>query len=367
MAVPFIDLKAQYTALKDQIDQGIHKVLEHGMYVMGPEVKECEEALAKYTGSKHAIACASGTDALLMALMAVDIGPGDEVITTPFTFAATVETIVLAGATPVLVDIDAQTYNLDPKKIDEAVTAKTKAIMPVSLYGQPADMDEISAVAKKHNLWVIEDAAQSFGAPYKNKRSGNLSHISCTSFFPAKPLGCYGDGGAIFTSYDDLAEKLEQIRNHGQEGRYHHVRVGINGRMDSIQCAVLMPKLERFPWEVEQRERVAQAYTKGLAGLKNKGVITPHVKEDRGSVWAQYTLQVPNRETFQANMKELGIPTAVHYPSTIADQPAYSEACRTLDISNARSISQKVVSIPIFPDMTKEQVQEVIKAVEKSI
>ncbi|MGV6851180.1 MAG: DegT/DnrJ/EryC1/StrS family aminotransferase, partial [bacterium] len=251
--IPFIDLKTQYKALEVEIRQRINNVLEHGQYIMGPEVQELEQKLADYTGAEHCITTASGTEALLISLMALNIKPGDEVITTPFTFIATAEVIVLLGAKPVFVDIKPDTCNINASLIEEKITNKTKAIMPVSLYGQPADMDEINAIADKYNLPVIEDAAQSFGATYKNKKSCNLSTIGCTSFFPSKPLGCYGDGGAIFTSDDDIAKACREIRVHGQSQRYVHTRVGVGGRMDTIQCAVVLAKLERFDWEVEQR------------------------------------------------------------------------------------------------------------------
>jgi UDP-2-acetamido-2-deoxy-ribo-hexuluronate aminotransferase len=369
MAVPFIDLKTQYKALKTDIDARIHKVLDHGMFIMGPEVKECEDALKKFLGVKHALTCSNGTDALQMAFMALGIGPGDEVITTPFSFIATAETLLLVGAKPVFVDIDPETYNIDVTKIAAAITPKTKAILPVSLYGQPADMDEINAIGKKHNLPVIEDAAQSFGAPYKKLRSSNLSDIGCTSFFPAKPLGCYGDGGAIFTNDDKIAAALTSIRVHGMgEHRYHHPRVGMNGRLDSLQCAVLTSKLERYPWEIDQRQKVAQQYNEAFRGLREKGVRTPFVKTDRQSVWAQYTLWVPDRTKFQAVLQEKGVPTAVHYPITMADQPAYKEVSVTHDIKNARLAADHVVSLPMFPDMTDEtqaQIVDAVKAVYK--
>ena len=261
MNIPFIDLKAQYQALKPSVDARIQRVLDHGQYIMGPEVAELEEKLAQYTGAKHCITVASGTEALLISLMALGIGPGDEVITTPFTFVATAEVIVLLGATPVFVDIEADTCNIDASLIEAAITPKTKAIMPVSLYGQPADMDEINAIAARHgNIAVIEDAAQSFGADYKGRKSCNLSTIGCTSFFPSKPLGCYGDGGAIFTNDDALAKAMREIRVHGQERRYVHTRIGVGGRMDTLQCAVVLAKLERFAWEVEQRLAIGQRY-----------------------------------------------------------------------------------------------------------
>ncbi|MCB0367299.1 MAG: DegT/DnrJ/EryC1/StrS family aminotransferase [Bdellovibrionaceae bacterium] len=362
--MPFIDLKTPYNALKSQIDGRIQAVLDHGQYIMGPEVAECEKDLATFVGSKHAITCASGTDAALMALMALGIGPGDEVITTAFSFIATIETVVLVGATPVLVDIEPETFNIDVNKIEGAITSKTKAIMPVSLYGQPADMDEINALAKAKGLVVIEDAAQSFGAPYKIKRSCALSDFGATSFFPAKPLGCYGDGGAVFTDNDEWAQTLISIRNHGQTERYFHPMVGINGRLDTLQCAILIEKLKRYGWEIEQRERVAKSYTEAF---KDMDVKTPVIRSDRQSVWAQYTLRVANRPEFQKRMTELGVPTAVHYPTTMGEQPAYQKLSVIHDISHATQAAKEVVSLPMYPDMSSEIQQQVVEAVSKSL
>ena len=254
----FVDLKAQYRHLKPAIDARIQAVLDHGQYILGPEVRELETRLAARIGAKHCIGCASGTDALLLAMMALGIGPGDEVITSPFTFFATAEMIMLLGAVPVFADIDPVTYNIDPAKIEAAITSRTRAIMPVSLYGQPAEMDAINAVAARHNLAVIEDAAQSFGALYFGRHSGNLSTIGCTSFFPSKPLGCYGDGGACFTNDDALATAMFELRNHGQDRRYHHTRIGINGRIDTIQAAVLLAKLDVFDDELLVAQRSSQ-------------------------------------------------------------------------------------------------------------
>jgi UDP-2-acetamido-2-deoxy-ribo-hexuluronate aminotransferase len=363
--IPFIDLKTQYKALKSQIDERIFKVLEHGQFILGPEIKECEEALAKFTGAKHAITCSNGSDAIQMVLMALGIGPGDEVITTAFSFIATAEMIAICGAKPVMVDIDADTFNIDVKKIAAAITPRTKAIMPVSLYGQPADFDEINALAKKHKLTVIEDAAQSFGALYKGKRSCNLSEVSCTSFFPAKPLGCYGDGGAIFTNNDELAKTLISIRMHGMgEHRYLHPRIGVNGRLDTLQAAVLLAKLERYPWEIDQRQKVAERYTTAFADLRAKDIFTPVIRSDRQSVWAQYTLRVPNREALQKHLQQKGVPTAVHYPKTMADQPAYKDISTVHDIPAARKAADEVVSLPMYPDMSEAIQNQIIEAVK---
>jgi UDP-2-acetamido-2-deoxy-ribo-hexuluronate aminotransferase len=363
--IPFIDLKAQYQALREPIQNRIQKVLDHGLFIMGPEVEEVERKLSEFSGAKHSIVCSSGTDAAVLAMMALGIGPGDEVIMPAFSFIATAETVVLVGATPVYVDVDARSYNLDVKKLEAAITPKTKAIQPVSLYGQPADMDEINALAKRHNLFVIEDAAQSFGARYKSKCSGNLSLVGVTSFFPAKPLGCYGDGGAAFTDDDSIAEIMREVRNHGQKTRYLHTRIGINGRLDTLQCAILLPKLERFPWELEQRTKVALRYNTAFKELETKGIVLPQLSPMRTSSWAQYTLQVPQRDAFQKALQEQGVPTAVHYPRTMPDQPAYKELGRTLNIDISRKLADLVVSLPLYPDMSDDQQDYVIETVLK--
>ncbi|MGZ3724495.1 MAG: DegT/DnrJ/EryC1/StrS family aminotransferase [Pseudobdellovibrio sp.] len=370
MPVPFIDLKSQYLALKESIDSRIQKVLESGAYIGGPEVAELEKKLAEHTGSQHCLAVASGTDALLIPLMALGIGPGDEVITTAFSFIATAETIVLAGATPVFVDIDRQTFNIDPKKIEAAITPKTKAIMPVSLYGQAADLDEINAIAKKHNLFVIEDTAQSYGAHYKNKKSGALTTAAGTSFYPAKPLGCYGDGGAIFTNDAKLLLAMKEIREHGSEKRYYHTRLGINGRLDTIQCAILLAKLERYDWETSERNRIATRYSQAFKGLESldKQFSTPYVKPGNLSVWAQYTLTLTNRELFQKKMTELQVPTTVHYPMTMPDQPWYKKnVALKYNIDISRWAADHVISLPMYPDMDEKTQDIVIDAVKKAV
>ncbi len=370
MSVPFIDLKSQYKALKTNIDARIQKVLDSGAYIGGPEIAELEQKLAAHTGTKHCLAVASGTDALLLPMMALGIGRGDEVITTAFSFIATAETIVLAGATPVYVDIDQKTFNIDVKKIEAAITPRTKAIVPVSLYGQVADLDEINEIAKKHNLFVIEDTAQSYGAKYKDKKSGACTIAAGTSFYPAKPLGCYGDGGAIFTNDDKLHIAMKEIREHGSEKRYYHTRLGVNARLDTIQCAILLAKLERYDWEVEARNKIADKYTKALTGLEKFDPIfsTPMIKTGNVSVWAQYTLTITNREIFQKKMQELGVPTTVHYPMTMPDQPWYKANTQLIhDITHARWAAAHVVSLPMFPDMTDEQCQTVIDAVKTAV
>jgi len=300
-------------------------VLHHGQYILGPEVRELEQQLAAYTGAKHCITAASGAEALLISLMALGIGPGDEIITTPFTFVATAEVIVLLGAKPVFVDIEPDTGNIDATLIEARITDRTKAILPVSLYGQPADMDAINAIAARHgNIPVIEDAAQSFGATYRDKKSCNLSTLGCTSFFPSKPLGGYGDGGAIFTNDDAIAQACREIRVHGQSQRYVHTRIGVGGRMDTLQCSVLLAKLPRFDWEVEQRIAIGQRYN---ALMDQAGIPRIQQRPDRASVFAQYTVQVNDRATLQARLQAAGIPTAVHYPVPLNQQPAYAHLC----------------------------------------
>ena len=354
----FVDVKVQYAALREQIDARIAKVLAHGQFILGPEVRELEEKLALYTGAKHCITCASGTEALLIALMALDIKPGDEVITTPFTFVATAEMIVLLGATPIFVDIEPDTCNIDASKIERAITAKTRAIMPVSLYGQPADMDEINAIAARHGLSVIEDAAQSFGATYKGRKSCNVSTIGCTSFFPSKPLGCYGDGGALFTSDDNLAKAMREIRVHGQSGRYYHTRIGVGGRMDTIQCAVILAKLERFDWEIGRRIALGHRYDELLAGLAPElGLVK--VRPGRTSVYGQYTVMTLQRDKLQSELAMRGVPTAIHYPTPLHLQPAYRQFCGEERLEVAESVARTVISLPMYADMS-ESVQDKI-------
>ncbi len=363
--IEFIDLKAQYRAVKQSVDARIHKVLDHGQYIMGPEVAEMERQLAAHVGVSNCVSCASGTEALLMSLMALGIGPGDEVITTPFTFAATVEMIVLAGAKPVYVDIDKDTCLIDASRIEAKITPRTRAIMPVSLYGQAADMDAINAIAARHgNIAVIEDAAQSFGASYKGRKSGGLSTVGCTSFFPSKPLGCYGDGGAIFTNDDALAKILREIRVHGQERRYYHTRIGVGGRMDTLQCAVILAKMERFDWEIGQRLALGDRY-RDL--LRNSGVGLLAVPSDRTCVWAQYTVFVENRDVVQAELKKLGIPTAVHYPLSLNRQPAYRDDTSANETPNSHWAAERVMSLPMSADLTEDVMQRVAQALEAAV
>ena len=358
----FVDLKTQYKLTKDSMDARIHAVLEHGQYILGPEIPKLEAELAQRTGSKHCISCASGTDALLIALMALGIAPGDEVITSPFTFIATVEMIVLLGAKPVFVDIDPRTYNLDPSRIAGAITARTRAVMPVSLYGQCADFERIRDAAG--NLPVVEDAAQSFGATYKGRHSCNLSTIGCTSFFPSKPLGCYGDGGACFTNDDELATNMLEIRNHGQASRYNHVRLGVNGRLDTIQAAVLLSKLEVFERELQLREAVAERYRELLDGV----VLTPWIDDGNCSVYAQYTIEVDDRERVANALRQEGIPTAVHYPIPAHLQPAFRDLGYAKgDFPHSERAAGRVISLPMHPYLKAEEQHRICDAVKRAV
>ncbi len=365
MPMQFTDLKTQYTALKADIDARIRRVLDHGQYIMGPEVKEMELALAERTGAAHCVAVASGTEALLIALMAIGLQPGDEVITTPFTFAATAEVIVLLGGKPVYVDIEPDTCNIDASLIAAKVTPRTRAIMPVSLYGQVADMDAINAIAARHGLVVIEDAAQSFGATYQAKQSCNVSTIAATSFFPSKPLGCYGDGGALFTSDAAIAQAAREIRVHGQSGRYHHTRVGVGGRMDTLQCAVVLAKLPRFSWELQRRQALAARYA-DLIRASGAPVQLLAVRPDRDCVWAQYTVMVDHRPAVQAALQAAGVPTAVHYPKPLHHQPAYAADC--CPDCNPHSIiaGQRVLSLPMSADLTDADQDRVVAALAQA-
>jgi UDP-2-acetamido-2-deoxy-ribo-hexuluronate aminotransferase len=371
--VEFIDLKTQYQRLKVEIDAGIQRVLDHGQYILGPEVAELEEKLAAYTGSKYCISVANGTDALQIAQMALGIGPGDEVITPGFTYIATAETVALLGAKPVYVDIDPRTYNLNPALLEAAITPRTKAIVPVSLFGQCADFDAINAIAAKHGIPVIEDAAQSFGATYKGRKSCNLSTIACASFFPSKPLGCYGDGGSIFTNDDELSKVMRQIARHGQDRRYHHIRVGVNSRLDTLQAAILLPKLAVLDEELAQRQRVADTYNTlfSWSGIRPRSaadesnqIVTPYIEPHNTSAWAQYTIQVPNREAMQEQLKEAGIPTAVHYPIPLNKQPAVVDA--TVQLPEGDAVAQRVMSLPMHPYLTNDNFYIINDAIKKS-
>jgi len=364
MKINFIDLQAQYQAYKEEIDREVGDVMASAQFIGGPKLQKLESDLAAYTGAGHAIGCSSGTDALLLALMALDIKAGDEVITTPFTFIATAEVIAFLGAKAVFVDIDEHTYNIDAALIEDAVTERTKAIIPVSLYGQCADMDAINAIAEKHHLPVIEDACQSFGAEYKGRKSCSLSTIGCTSFFPSKPLGCYGDGGAVFTDDNALAEKMRMLLNHGQNERYKHKYIGINGRLDAIQAAVLNVKLAHFDGEVEARGRIGKAYSEKLAGTS---VVTPHVALDRTSVYAQYSVRVNNREAVAGALNEKGIPTAVHYPMPLHLQEAFAPlGYKRGDFPVSERVSEQIMSLPMSPYLTEEQQDYIVSALKEN-
>jgi UDP-2-acetamido-2-deoxy-ribo-hexuluronate aminotransferase len=378
----FIDLKTQQAAIRPELERRIATVLDHGQYILGPEVVELERLLAEYVGTKHCLSMASGTDALLVALMALGIGPGDEVITSAFTFVASGEVIALAGATPVFADAEAHTANIDPASVEAKITSRTRAIMPVSLYGQVANMDAINAIADRHGLPVIEDAAQSFGATYKDRRSCGLSTIGCTSFFPSKPLGCYGDGGAFFTDDDDLARAAEEIRVHGQSERYVHTRIGIGGRMDTIQCAVLLAKWPRFGWELCERQRIGRRYSEeilervpgAIALTRNSDLATFNApvavlasEAESPSVYAQYTLLLQDRHAVQERFKAAGIPTAVHYPVPMSRQPAYQHWVLDQDTPIADRLAKHVISLPMSPDLAKSDQDRVIDCLVKGI
>lgn len=364
MTIPFIDLQTQYRALQDEIDLAIRRVLEHGQYIMGPEVAEMEEALAALAGSSHCIAVASGTEALLISLMALGIGPGDEVIVPAFTFAATAEVVILVGATPVLVDVQADTCNIRADAMEAVITDRTRAIIPVALYGQPADMDEINSIADRHGLTVIEDAAQSFGAVYRERQSCALSAIGCTSFFPSKPLGCYGDGGAIFTDDEAIAQACREIRVHGQSGRYHHTRIGVGGRMDTLQCAVVLAKLKRFEWEIGQRIQIGERYNRMF---DERGIARVTQRPDRTSVFAQYTIFADNRPRLIELLQASGVPTAVHYPAPLNAQPAYEKKCRAGPLPVSDQLAETVLSLPMHSDLDEALQDRIVDAVEQAL
>ncbi len=361
----FVDLKTQFMRLEENINNRLSQVFAHGQFIMGPEVKELEQRLAQYVGAKHCVSLSSGTDALLISLMAVGIAPGDEIITTPFSFIATASMIKLLGAVPVFVDIDPKTYNLDPQLIEQAITPKTKAILPVSLYGQCADFDQIKLIADKYNLPVIEDAAQSFGATYKGRYSCSsaLSTIAATSFYPSKPLGCYGDGGACFTDDDELATHMRHIRNHGQDRSYHHIRLGINGRIDTLQAAILLTKLDVFPEELQARRRIAQEYNR----LLSEEVVTPYIELHNQSTYAQYTILVENRSQVIEHLTNQGIPTAVHYPIPIHQQPLMAQECQHYSLPHAEAAACGVLSLPFHPYLQSTEMQDICEKIIEAV
>ena len=360
MQIDFANLKYQYKLYKSEIDTAIHNVLDKSNYIMGEEVTRLEKNLEEFTGSKHAITCSSGTDALLLAMMALDIKPGDEIITTPFTFIATAETIALMGAIPVFVDIDEKTYNINPELIEEKITSKTKAIILVSLYGQPSDMNAIKTIATKYNLKVIIDGAQSFGSTYNGIKDTALGDISTTSFFPAKPLGCFGDGGAVFTNNEELALKMKSLRVHGQSKRYHHKYIGMGGRMDTIQCAIVDVKLKYYAKDLKLRQEVASKYTNAL---KNKlNIVLPYVNPNTTSAFAQYSVRVKNRDEIQAKLKEHGIPTAVHYPMPLHLQECFEYlGYKKGDFPISEAVSDEIMSLPMNPYIKDEEIKYIVE------
>jgi UDP-2-acetamido-2-deoxy-ribo-hexuluronate aminotransferase len=356
----FIDLKTRHQLIQEKINARIQKVMEHGQFILGPEVKDLEEKLCLYTGSKHCVTVSSGTDSLLIALMALGIGAGDEVITVPYTWISTAEVISLLGAKPVFVDIRSDTWNMDETRLELAITEKTKAIMPVSIYGQCSDMDAINDIAQKYNLPVIEDAAQSFGATYKGNKSCNLSTVGSTSFFPSKPLGCYGDGGALFTNDDELAEKFRWIRVHGQERKHHHPILGINGRMDTMQAAILLEILEVFPDEVQKREQLGQTYSEGLDHLD--GLETPRIGEHNTSVYAQYTILSVQREQIQQSLKEKDIPSVSYYSVPLHLQPVFKNLGHQVgDFPITEKVANECLSLPMSPYLSAQDQSQVIE------
>ncbi len=360
----FIDLKSQQKRIREKIDRRIAAVLDHGNYILGPEIAELEKRLADYVGVKHCIGAASGTDTLLIAMMALGIGAGDEVITVPYTWISTAEMIALLGAKPVFVDIDSKTWNLDPSKLEAAITPKTKAIMPVGIYGQVADMTAINAIAARHGLPVIEDAAQSFGATHHGRRSCALSEIGSTSFFPSKPLGGYGDGGALFTDNDDLAQTMRQIRVHGQARKHHHPILGINGRLDTLQAAILLEKLDIFDDEIERRQKVAAAYSSRLLGL---GVTLPHISPENTSVYAQYTILSPQRDRISSELTAMGVPSVSYYAVPLHLQPVFSGlGHKQGDFPVAEEVASQGLSLPMNPYLTEDEIGQVCAAVAKA-
>lgn len=360
----FINLQEQYRRYQPEIDARMRAVMDHGHFIMGPEIAEVELALADYVGVKHAITVASGTDSLEIALRAWGIGPGDEVITVPFTWISSAEAIGLVGAKPVFVDIDLLDYNIDVTKIEAAITPRTKAIMPVSLFGQMPEFTAMNAIAEKHGIPVLEDAAQSFGASQHGRKSCAVSTIGSTSFFPAKPLGCYGDGGALFTDDDDLAIKIKAIRTHGGTKRHHHTLLGMNGRFDTLQAAVILAKLPHFAAELEARSRIGARYSELLKDVCE----TPAVRPGNLHVYAQYTIRVPDRDTLGVKLKEAGIPTAVYYPKCLHEQPVFSDlGYKACDFPVAEKASSEVISLPMHPFLSEEDQDRVVAAVKTAL
>ena len=371
MSIPFVDLKAQFARVETDVRAGIDAVLAHGKYIMGPEIGELEGQLAEFAGVKHAITCSSGTDALLIPMMAYGVGPGDAILTSPFTFIATAEVISLLGATPVFVDVDPRTFNLDPQALEQALARlqgsklRPRGVISVDIFGLPADADEIMSIAQAHSLFVLEDAAQSFGGTYKERAAGALGHVASTSFFPAKPLGCYGDGGAMFTDDDELADIIKSIRVHGKgTDKYDNIRIGVNGRLDTMQAAILLAKLKVFPDELAARQKVANRYTDGLQDL----VDVPYMPNSCTSAWAQYSVLSDQRDRLQAGLNQAGVPTAVYYPTPLHLQTAFASlGYAPGDLPVSENTSERIISLPMHPYMTPETQDEIIAAVRAAL
>jgi len=360
MKIDFAKLQYQYQLYKTEIDEAIQIVLNKSNYIMGEEITQLEDSLLEFTKAKYVVSCSSGTDALLLAMMAMDIKPGDEIITTPFTFISTAETIALLGAIPVFVDIDEKTYNINPDLIEERITKKTKAILPVSLYGQPASINSIQTIADKYNLKVIIDGAQSFGSTFNNISDSKLGDFSTTSFFPAKPLGCYGDGGAVFTENEKMALKMKQLRVHGQNKRYHHKYIGIAGRIDTIQAAILNVKLKYYQKDLSLRQEVANKYAKALKLKPN--LVLPFLEKNITSSWAQYSIRIKNRDEVQARLDEHKIPTSIHYPTPLHLQECFKYLCYSKgDFPISELISSEILSLPMNPYLSDEEISFITK------
>lgn len=358
----YIDLAGQYQKIKPTLEKRFEQVFKHCRFILGPEVQELEQRLADYVGVKHCIAVSNGTTALLMAMLALDIQRGDDVITSPFSFIAPMEMITLLGAKPVLIDIDPNTYNLNVDQLEAAITPRTKLILPVDIFGQCPDYDRIKTIAQKHGLHVVEDAAQSFGATYKTRKAGGLADIGCTSFFPSKPFGCYGDGGACFTNDDRLASKLRQLANHGQEGRYYHTSLGFNARLDTLQAAVLLTKLDFFEQEIAERQQVAQRYDQLLRDY----VKVPFIDPNNTSVYAQYTIEVDNRTQLIDSLHKMDIPTAIHYPMPLNAQPVFAEL-NFPKLPVVERACQRVLSLPFYPDLALVDQQAICASIKKAL
>lgn len=362
MKISMVDLKKQYAGIKDEIDNSVKEIIESTQFILGKKVTEFENACSQYLGVKHSIACASGTDALQIAMMALDIKPGDEIITTPFTFVATAETIAILGAVPVYVDIDDKTYNIDPEKIEAAITSKTKAIIPVHLYGQSADLDQILEIAKRHNLYVIEDAAQAFGTEYKGKKVAGIGHIGATSYFPSKNLGAYGDAGMMFTQDDNLAQKIKMIANHGSKERYIHEILGVNSRMDTLQAAILLVKIKYIERWNKARAKNAELYCEKL---KDADVILPYTAGFSTHIYHQFSIRVKNRKGLQEFLSSKDIPSAIHYPMPLHLQPAFKNISKAGSLPIAECVAKEIISLPMYPELTNEEIEYIAGTIKE--